>query len=73
LYIGLHVKYPSFLSDVKETLIFSRYLSKYTQLTNLMKIRPVLSELSQMEGQTDGRTESHDEANRRFSQFCNRV
>ena len=34
-----------------------------------MKIRPVETELSYADGQMDG----HDEADSRFSQFCERV
>jgi len=35
-----------------------------------MKIRPVGAELFQGDGKTDGRTDRYDEANSRFSQFC---
>jgi len=69
LYTGLHVKYPPFLSDINETWISSRALSKYAQITKLMKIRPVLAELSHKKG----RTNNHDKANCRFCQFCKRV
>jgi len=56
-YIGLHVKYPSFLWHFNETLIFS---------TNFQKI---LTEISCAEG----RTNRHDESNSLFSQFCERA
>jgi len=36
-----------------------------------MKIRPVAIELFHAGGRTDGQT--HDEANSRFSQFCERA
>jgi hypothetical protein len=35
-----------------------------------MKIRPVGAELLHADGQKGGRTDGHDEANNRFSQFC---
>jgi hypothetical protein len=42
-----------------------------------MKIRPAGAELFHAErrtdGQTDGQTDRHDEANSRFSQFCERA
>jgi hypothetical protein len=40
--------------------------SKNTQISNFMKIPPVGSELFRADGQTD----KHEEANSRFSQFC---
>jgi len=38
-----------------------------------MKIRPVGAELFHADGQTDGRTDTHDETNSRFSPFCERA
>ena len=61
MYIGLNVKYPLFLSDFNETLIFSKKITK----SDFTKIRPVGAELFQ--------TDSHDEAHSRFSQFCERA
>jgi hypothetical protein len=46
-------------------LEFSR-VSKNTPISNFMKIRAVGAELFH----ADGQTERHDEANSRFSQFC---
>jgi len=41
MYIGLHVKYPLFLSDLNETCIFSTdFRKKSTQISNFMKICP---------------------------------
>jgi len=40
---------------------------KITQILNFIKIRPVGADHSM---RTDGHTEIHDEANGRFSQFC---
>ena len=48
-------------------LEFSRKISNNTQISNFVKkIRPVRAELFR----ADGRTDRHDEANSRFSQFC---
>jgi len=66
MYIGLHVKYQLFLSDLNETSIFSTDFRKKPPTSNFMKIRSVGTELFHADGQTDRR----DEANRRFSQFC---
>jgi len=43
--------------------------SKTPQISNFKKIRPMGTELFH----TDGRTNRHDEANSRFSQFCERA
>jgi hypothetical protein len=45
--VGLHVEYPSFLSDSNEVLIFKFNLS------NLMKIRPVGAEMFHADRQTE--------------------
>ena len=42
---------------------------KITQISNFMKIHPVGAELFQ----ADGRTDSHNEANSRFPQLCERT
>jgi len=52
--VGLHEKYPLFLSDFNETSIFSTDFSKNTKLSNFMKTR------------TDGQ---HDETTSLFLQF----
>jgi hypothetical protein len=41
---------------------------KTTQISNFMKIRPVGAEF-----RAGGQTDRHDEANSRFSQFCERA
>ena len=48
-------------------LEFSRQIfEKKTQISNFIKIRPVGAEVFHAGG-----TDIHDEANNRFSQFCN--
>jgi hypothetical protein len=45
---------------------------KWAQMSNFIKIRPVGAELFHADGQTEGRSQWHDEANSRFSQFRGR-
>ena len=52
-------------SHIKRPLSLPFY--KNTQISNLMKIRPVEAELFHAE---DKRADRHGEANSRFSQFC---
>ena len=49
-------KVALFFSDFNETSIFSSVYQKNTQISNIMKIRPLESELFQAERRTDGRT-----------------
>jgi len=42
-------------------------------MPNFMEIRPVIAELFHADGETDGRTDSPNEANSRFPQFCERA
>ena len=55
-HIGLHVKCPLFLSDFKETWIFSTDFEKKNQVSNFMKIHPAGAELFRC-GWTDGHTD----------------
>jgi len=55
LCIGLHVKYPLFLSDFHDLCVFGE-ISKNTQIQNFMKIRPVGVEMFHAVGQTDRQT-----------------
>ena len=61
-YIGLHVKYPLFLSDFNETLIFLTDFRKYSDIkfheTSPNGTQAVLR--GQTDGRTDGRTYRHD-------------
>jgi hypothetical protein len=51
-YNFIHVKFPLFLSDFNETLIFLVDFSKNSYTSNFMKIRPVEAELFHADGQT---------------------
>jgi hypothetical protein len=53
-------------------LEFSRQIFEKIQISSFISIRPVEAELFHSEGQMDGRTEGHDKANCRLSQFCER-
>jgi hypothetical protein len=54
LYVGLHVKYPLFLSDFNKTWNFS----KNPQLSDFMETRPVGAELFHADGRTDRQTDT---------------
>jgi hypothetical protein len=76
MYIGLHVKYPLFLSDFNEIFNFVDKFSRNMQLSNFMKIRPVGAELFLADGRTGRGTRQIDrpnEANSRFPQFSERT
>jgi len=65
MYSGLYVKYLSFLSDFKETGIFSIDVRKKYKISwKSIQRKPSCSM------RTDGRTDGYDEANSRFSRFC---
>ena len=53
MYIGLHVKYPLFVSDFNGPRTFSTDFGKTLQISNLIKIRPVGAELFHADGRTD--------------------
>jgi hypothetical protein len=53
MYIGLHVKYPLFLSDFNDTSVFSTDFLKKTQISNLIKIPPEGAELFCADGQSE--------------------
>ena len=63
MYIGLHVKYLFFLSDFNEIWIFEKYsnIRLHENLSSGSRTVPC------------GRTDRHDEASNRFSQFWERA
>ena len=66
MYIGLHEKYPLFWSDFNKFLIFATdFLKKYLNVKFHMKIRLV--------GPFSFHTDREDDADRRYSQFMERV
>ena len=62
MYIGLHLKYRLFVSDVKENLNILDRFSKNTLISNFMKLSPMGDELFQVDRRMDG----HDEINSLF-------
>ena len=64
----LYVKRPSFLSNFNKTWIFwtDFWRIKKSSITNFIKTRPVRAELFH----AGGRTAWRDDANSRFSRFC---
>jgi hypothetical protein len=61
--MGLHIKYPSFLFDVKEALISRQIIEEYSDI--IFHENPSSGSRVVSCGQTDRR----DEANSRSSQF----
>jgi len=56
MHIGLHVKYPLFLSDFNETPIIAKYFRRNHEYQIFIKIRPVGAQLFHA-GRTDGQTD----------------
>ena len=69
MYLGLHIIYSLFLSDLNENRNFSTDFRKNTQISILMKIHSAGVELLH----ADGLTDRHDEDNCRFSPFWERT
>jgi hypothetical protein len=77
LILRIRVKYPLLLSDFNEIWIFSTVLF-FEKYSNIFHENLCSDSRAVPRGQTDGRTEErkegrtdiHDEANSRFSQFC---
>jgi hypothetical protein len=65
MYVGLHVKYPLFLSDFNNPWNLVDRFSKNIQISNFTKICPV--------GVTLFHADGHGDAKSCFSQFCERV
>jgi hypothetical protein len=72
MYIRLHGKYHLFLLDFNQTWIFWIIFEKSSNI-KFHEICPVGAELFHADEQRDGRTDRHDAANTRFSQFCERA
>jgi hypothetical protein len=74
MYIGLHVKYPLFLSDFNESWIFSTGFKKvFKHQISWKSVQSWVIPWGRAGGQTDRQTDRQDEANSRFSQFCERA
>jgi hypothetical protein len=71
MYIGLHVKYPLFLSDFNETWIFFDTFFKNTKTTYLRKIRSVGAELFHADRGTDGRMDGRTDMTKLIVAFRN--
>jgi len=71
MYVGIRVKYPLFLSDFNEKWIF------LTEFPKILKYKFYENPSSGIRavpcGRAGGRMDRHDEANSRFSQFCERA
>jgi hypothetical protein len=63
MYIGLHVKYPSFLPEFSETWTFSADFRKMLKYQISWKS-------AKFESSCSMRTDRHDPANSPFSEFC---
>ena len=66
-------KVPVVIVRFKLNLNFLERFSENPHISNFMKIGPVGAELFRADRRTDARTDRHDEANSRFSQFCERI
>jgi len=73
MFTGLRVKYSLLLSILMKLEFSQQIFGKYANV-NFITIRPVDAYLFLADrrpgGQTDGRTGIQDEANSRFSRFC---
>jgi len=70
--IGLHVKYPQFLSDFNETWILSTDIRKTPKFKISWKSVQWETRCSiRTDGQTDRQTDRHNDSNSRFSQIAN--
>ena len=56
MYVGLHVKYPLFLSDFNKTCVFSIDFRKKVQILNFIKIRQAAANFFHADRQTEEQT-----------------
>ena len=71
MYIGVHVKYPLFLSDFNETWIFSKDFQKIFKnqiLWTSVKWEPKCS--MRTDEHMDWQPDRYEDSNSHFSQFC---
>ena len=54
MYLGLHIKYPLFLSDINETWNVLDRFSKNTEIKNFMKLHPMGAELFREDERKNG-------------------
>jgi len=66
-------KVPVIPVRIYPNLNFVDRFTKNTQISNIIIISPVGAELFHANRRTDGWTDRHNEASRRFSQFCERA
>jgi len=69
--VGLHVRYPLFLSDFNETQTFSTDFSKNIQIQNFMKILLVGAELFRADRRTYERTDRQTDMTNAIVAFFN--
>jgi hypothetical protein len=69
MYIGLHVKYRYFCQILRKLEFYRQSFEKYNKLN--FHDNPSSGSRDVPCGQTDERTDKHDEANSRYSQFAN--
>lgn len=75
MYTDLHAKWPLFLSYINKTSILSERFSENIQISSYMEIRPVGAIMFIADGYTHihRRTDRHDGANSRVSQYRERA
>jgi hypothetical protein len=58
MYVGINVNYPLFMSEFSATYNILDKITKNIQISNLMKIRPVVAEVFHVDRRTDGYTDN---------------
>ena len=69
-YIGLHVQYRLFLSDLIKLEFWGHIFVIHILKYQILSKKSVLWERTVQCGQTDGRTDGHDKRNSHFLQIC---